>query len=90
MGTLKEDLVGELMEAVEALPASKVNEVLDYARFLKSQSDQPRSQKDMAEALWQTLQTIHLEFEPGELDKILAELNADKMLDLDRDDIILT
>lgn len=71
------------IEAILAeLPADKVQEVVDFASYLRHRYGSPR-QRGSAGAILQALETTGpLEFEEGELDTILNEIEAMRQLDL--------
>ena len=74
------------IEAILAeLPSDKVQEVVDFASYLRHRYGSPLK-RGSAGAILQALDTTGpLEFEEGELDTLLDEIEAMRLLDL-RDD----
>lgn len=66
-------LTRQLRAAVRDLPADKVAEVLDFAAYLRDKYGQDCPKRGSAEAILDALDEVGpLEFEPGELDSLLA------------------
>ena len=64
------------------LPADKVQELIDFAQFLKERYA-PQAARGSAAAILQGLQEVGpLEFEPDELDTLLDDLEAMRQLDM--------
>lgn len=71
-----------LEELLAELPEEKSREVIDFAAFLHQQYAQ-KPQRGSAGAILQALDEVgSLEFEEGELDALLDELEAMRRLDL--------
>jgi len=77
-------LLDQLVEAARELPESQLLAVLDFATYLQSRYGRHRPERGSPEALrphagqWQ--------FEPGELDRLLAEIEQMRLLDLEKND----
>jgi len=83
MEAVREQLVNQLVEAVEELPTEKVYEVIDFVGYLQNKYNQQKPARGSAEALLDALDKHALVFDPGELDALLADI--DRMRDLDTD-----
>ena len=77
-------LLDQLVEAARELPEGQLLAVIDFAHYLQSCYSRRRPGRGSPEALlphagqWQ--------FEPGELDHLLAEIEQMRLLDLEADD----
>lgn len=77
-------LTRQLRAAVRDLPADKVAEVLDSAGYLRDKYGQARPERGSAEAIFRALDEVGpLEFEPGELETLLAEIERLRDSDLE-------
>ena len=74
---LLRDLAGKLQE----LPEDRLREVLDFVDFLRSHQLQ-QSKRGSPEALLQHVGTWS--FAPGELDRLLADIQEMREMELDR------
>jgi hypothetical protein len=71
----------ELESIMEELPAEKVEELLDFAHYLY-QRYTPQPARGSADAILKTMEMVGpLQFEAGELDTLLEELNNMRRLD---------
>lgn len=78
--------VQELETILADLPANKVREVVDFASYLRHRYG-PSPQRGSVGAILQALkETGPLQFEEGELDMLLNELEAMRQLDLSGND----
>ena len=76
-------LTERIVEAVQELPEEKMAEVLDFAAYLQSKYAARRAERGSPEAILQALrETGGLQFEPGELDALLAEIEESRESDL--------
>lgn len=81
--TSKEQLIDRLAAAIQELPTEKVISVLDFVGYLQSRYSQRQPERGSAEAILQALkQTGPLQFEPGELDALLADIERMREMDL--------
>lgn len=84
---MKQELEINLAEAVRGLSPEKVRQVIDFADYLRTKYTTTTLQRGSAEAILQALeQTGPLEFEPGELEKLLDEIQAMREMDIEADD----
>ena len=87
MAQSKAQLTERLLAAVQGLPEDKVAEVLDFAGYLQSKFGQHRPPRGSAEAILQALQALEevgpLQFDPGELEAILEDIERARDSDLD-------
>jgi len=74
----------QLMEAARELPESQLLAVLDFAIYLQDRYGRHRPQRGSPEAL--LLHAGQWQFEPGELDRLLAEIEQMRLLDLEEND----
>jgi len=80
----KERLLDQLVEAARKLPEHKLLEVLDFASYLQSHYSRRRPERGSPEAILQALERSGgLQFEPGELDEILEEIERMRLMDLE-------
>ena len=78
--------VQELETILAALPAEKVQEVVDFASYLRDRYS-ATPQRGSAGAILHALEkTGPLEFEEGELDSLLDEIDAMRQMDMDDND----
>jgi hypothetical protein len=76
-----------LITAVRGLPLARVRQVIDFADYLRTKytADVPR--RGSPEVILQALeQTGPLQFAPGELDALLAEVQALREMDVENND----
>ncbi len=83
MGQTKEDLLGQLMNAVRVLPADRLQEVVDFADYLQHKPESASVERGSAEALLRHAGAF--QFEPGELDRLLADIEDMRRLDAETD-----
>jgi hypothetical protein len=84
MEQTKEQLLHRLVAAIQELPTDKVLTILDFVGYLQSQYGQRRPERGSAEAIMHALeQSGPLQFEPGELDALLAEVEHMREIDLE-------
>lgn len=73
-----------LATALQDLPPEKVQQVLDFANFLRSQYTLAAPEHGSAKVILQALeQTGPLQFAPGELDALLTEIQSLRAMDLE-------
>ncbi|MBI1801591.1 MAG: hypothetical protein HY259_14825 [Chloroflexi bacterium] len=88
--TAKEQLIDKLAETASELPTEKVYELLDFAGYLDSHYSQRRPPRGSPEAILEALERVGpLIFEPGELERILKEIQDARELDLEEEDVEL-
>jgi hypothetical protein len=76
-----------LMAAMRGLPPEKVQQVIDFADYLRAKYASDVSQPGSAEVILQALeQTGPLQFAPGELDALLAEIQTLREMDIETND----
>lgn len=86
MTTTPPQLMQELTQILQDLPADKARELVDFAHFLQDRY-RLRAARGSAAAILHSLQKHGpLQFEAGELDDLLAELAAARLLDMTDDD----
>lgn len=86
MPQTKSKSVQELESILAELPSEKVQEVVDFASYLRHRYG-PSPQRGSASAILQALEeTGPLQFEEGELDSLLSEIETMRQLDLVDDD----
>ena len=80
----KERLLDQLMEAARGLPEDRLLEVLDFASYLQSRYGRRHPERGSPEAILQALERSGgLQFEPGELDQLLEEIERMRLMDLE-------
>ncbi|MGC9393765.1 MAG: hypothetical protein ACP5J4_02790 [Anaerolineae bacterium] len=76
-----------LVTAVRGLPPTRVRQVIDFADYLRTKYAADVPQRGSAEVILQALdQTGPLQFAPGELDALLAEVQALREMDVETND----
>ncbi len=79
----KEQLTNRLIAAVRELPIEKVETILDFVGFLQSQYSRRLPERGSPEAVLQALEQVGpLQFEPGELDSLLTDIEHMRETDL--------
>ena len=72
----KAQLTERLVAAVQELPEEQVAEVLDFASYLHTKYESPAPHDGSPKTILGVLdRSGALQFDPGELDMILAEIN---------------
>ncbi len=84
MGQTREDLLGQLLDTARVLPDNRLQEVLDFAGYLQQKLEPPSVERGSAEALLRHAGTF--QFEPGELDGLLADIDNMRRLDAETDE----
>jgi len=83
MEQTKEQLTSRLIAAVQELPIEKVETILDFVSFLQSQYSQRLPERGSLEAVLQALEQVgSLQFDPGELDSLLTDIEHMRETDL--------
>ncbi len=89
MANTTPQLMQELTLILQELPTDKARELVDFAHFLQARHGL-RAPRGSAAAILYGLQAYGpLQFEAGELDGLLAELEALRALDMNDDDRLL-
>ena len=79
-----EHLIDQLVEKARALPPDKLMTLIDFAGYLQSHYGRQRPERGSPEAILQALERIGpLQFEPGELDQLLEEIEHMRLMDLE-------
>ena len=88
---MKQQIETRLVAAVQDLPPDKILQVIDFASYLRSKYAPDSPQRGSSEAILQALeQAGPLQFAPGELDTLLAEIQMMREMDMDTDDELST
>jgi hypothetical protein len=83
MEQTKEQLTDRLIAAVRELPIEKVSTILDFAGYLQSQYSRRIPERGSPEAVLHALEQVGpLQFEPGELDALLNDIERMRETDL--------
>lgn len=70
-----DDLIHRLVATIQELPAERAAEVLDFASYLHSRYARTTPERGSAQAILRVLEDVGpLEFAPGELDALLADI----------------
>jgi len=84
MDQIKERLLDQLVETARELPEDRLLAVLDFVGYLQSRYSQRRPRRGSPEAILQALERIGpLQFEPGELDQLLEEIEQMRLMDME-------
>ncbi|MFP3897404.1 MAG: hypothetical protein ACLFV5_11300 [Anaerolineales bacterium] len=84
---MEQSFENRLEEALRGLPPDKIREVADFAEYLRQKcvGDTPR--RGSPEAILRALEDVGpLDFEPGELDRRLSEIQAMREMEIETDD----
>jgi hypothetical protein len=77
-------LADHLAEAIRDLPRGKILQVIDFADYLRSKYAPDAPQRGSVEVILQALEQVGpLQFAPGELDTLLAEIQTMREMDLE-------
>ena len=81
---MKQQIEAHLEAAVRDLPHEKILEVIDFAGYLRSQYAPDVPRRGSVEAILQALERVGpLQFAPGKLDTLLAEIQTMREMDLE-------
>ena len=84
---MRQQIETHLTTAVRGLPPEKILQVIDFAGYLRSKYAPDAPQRGSVEAVLQALEQIGpLQFAPGELDTLLAEIQTMREMDLETHD----
>ncbi len=83
MNPRRERLLQLLLGVAKAMPEAQLREVKDFADFLQAKHGFARPQRGSAEALLRHAGS--LQFDPGEIDRILVGISEMRQRDLERD-----
>ena len=84
MEQTKESLLNRLVAVVQELPEDKLLEVYDFADYLQRKYRPRHLERGSAKAILQALERVGpLQFEPGELDDLLTDIERMRAMDLD-------
>jgi hypothetical protein len=74
---MKQQIEARLATAVRDLPDEKILQVIDFADYLRSRYAPAAPQRGSVEAILQALEQVGpLQFAPGELNTLLAEIQT--------------
>ena len=81
---MKQQMETRLAASVQDLPPDKMLQVIDFAGYLRSKYAPDTPKRGTAEAILQALEQVGpLQFAAGELDTLLAEIQAMREMDLE-------
>jgi len=81
---MKQQIETHLATAVRGLPPEKIFQVIDFADYLRSKYAPDAPQRGSVEVILQALEQVGpLQFAPGELDTLLAEIRTMREMDLE-------
>jgi len=84
---MKRQIETHLATAVRGLPPEKIFQVIDFANYLRSKYAPDAPQRGSVEVILQTLEQVGpLQFAPGELDTLLAEIQTMREMDMETND----
>jgi len=85
MEQTREQLTDRLVAEIQELPTDKLSTVLDFVGYLKSQQTTQRAERGSAQAILRALDEAGpLQFERGELDSLLSDIDHMRALDLNQ------
>jgi len=88
---MKQQMETQLAAAVQDLPHEKILQVIDFAGYLRSKYVPGAPRRGSARAVLQALEQVGpLQFTPGELDTLLAEIQTMREMDMETDDELST
>jgi hypothetical protein len=83
MERTKERLTDQLIAAIRELPIEKVATILDFVGYLQSQYSPRNPERGSPKAVLHALDQVGpLQFEPGELDTLLTDIERMRETDL--------
>ena len=81
---MKRQIETHLATAVRGLPPEKIFQVIDFANYLRSKYAPDAPQRGSVEVILQALEQVGpLQFAPGELDTLLAEIQTMREMDIE-------
>ena len=81
---MKQQIETHLVTAVRGLPPEKIFQVIDFAGYLRSKYAPDAPQRGSVEVILQALEQVGpLQFAPGELDTLLAEIQTMREMDIE-------
>ena len=81
---MKQQIETHLATAVRGLPPEKIFQVIDFADYLRSKYAPDAPQRGSVEVILQALEQVGpLQFAPGELDILLAEIQTMREMDIE-------
>ncbi len=84
---MKQQIETHLATAVRGLPPEKIVQVVDFADYLRSKYAPDAPQRGSVEVIFQALEQVGpLQFAPGELDTLLAEIQTMREMDMETND----
>jgi len=84
---MKRQIETHLATAVRGLPPEKIFQVIDFADYLRSKYAPDAPQRGSVEVILQALEQVGpLQFAPGELDTLLAEIQTMREMDMETND----
>jgi len=84
---MKQEIETWLAAALRDLPHEKVLQVIDFASYLRSKYAPDAPQRGSSAAILKALEQVGpLQFAPGELDTLLAEIQTMREMDLETHD----
>ncbi len=87
---MKQQIETRLAAAVRDLPPERIRQVIDFADYLRSRYVPAASRRGSAEAVLQALEQVGpLQFAPGELDTLLAEVRVMREMDLESYELLV-
>jgi hypothetical protein len=88
---MEQQIETHLAAAVRGLPPEKMFQVIDFAGYLRSKYAPDAPQRGSVEVILQALEQVGpLQFAPGELDTLLAEIQTLREMDVETDDELST
>ena len=84
---MKQQIEIYLATVVRGLPPEKMRQVIDFADYLRSKYAPDAPYRGSVAAILQTLEQVGpLQFAPGELDTLLAEIQSMREMDMETHD----
>ena len=83
MNRNRQKLLELLLASAREMPEAELREVADFADFLQAKHGSSRPERGSAEGLLRHAGSLR--FEPGEMDRILADITEMRHMDLERD-----
>jgi len=81
---VREQLTDRLVTDIQDLPTDKMFQVIDFVGYLRTKYSLQSPQRGSAEAILQAVEQVgSLQFEPGELDTLLADIQSMREMDME-------
>jgi hypothetical protein len=86
----RQDLTDRLLRAVQDLPDDKIGEAIDFVEYLQTKYGQRQPPRGSPATFLKALEEVGpLEFEPGELEELLTDMERSRWMGLTDEELAL-